>query len=81
MHLHSLTSNRKEFEVIKYQDQLYYEKINPKYKFLMGVPWYILLQKIFSIQNAYYNNVKHKTICILGLKISIKDKRKITKEI
>lgn len=77
MHLHSLTSNRKEFDVIKYQDQLYYEKVNPKYKFLMGAPRYTLLQKIFSIQNAYYNNVKHKIIYILGLKISIKVKRKI----
>ena len=57
-------------------EKINYEKINPKYN-LMEAPRYTLLQKIFSIQNAYYNNVKRKIIYILGLKISIKVKRKI----
>lgn len=76
MHLHSFTSDRKEFNIIKYQDQLYYKEINSKYN-LMEIPHYTLLQKIFSIKNNYSNNVKHKTICILGLKISIRYKQKV----
>lgn len=78
IHLHSFTSDRKEFDKIKHQDQLYYKKINPKYNSIK-TPQYTLLQKIFSIKNSYSDGKKHKVITILGIKISIKNNTKTKK--
>lgn len=35
-----------------------------------------VLQKLFSIKNKYSNGVKHKVICILGIKLSFKHNNK-----
>ena len=74
MHLHSLTSDRKEFDKIKYKDQKKYKKFNPKYSLLQEVQSseYKFLQKIFSIKNEYNNSIKRKVITILGIKIKFK---------
>ncbi len=74
MHLHSLTSDRKEFDKIKYEDQKKYKEINPKYGLIQEpqAPKYNFWQKIFSIKNEYNGNIKHKVIRIMGTKIKIK---------
>lgn len=68
-HLHSLTSSRKEFDEIKYNDQKVYKTINPDYNFKFGNSLNIG-QKIFSIKNEYKNGYKYKILRILGFKFT-----------
>lgn len=69
-HLVSLTSDRPEFNPIKYNDQKFYSTIDPNFPFVSGEPKLSFLQKMFSVKNS--RDKKHKIIRICGVKVSIK---------
>lgn len=74
-HLHSFTSDLKEFNEIKRKDQEFYISLNPLY-IRNKIYESSFLQKIFSIKNEYNHLKKNKIITILGIKIKWKNYEK-----
>lgn len=70
-HLHSLTSGLKQFDKIKYKDQLLYKKINPLYSFTERQN-FSFWERVFSIKKS--EDKRCLIFHIFGLKITIRKK-------